>query len=53
MTKGKNLKDIDHYLKSDGVDSEREKMIGELKIVSNVIFGSIMELEISNDNLKN
>ena len=22
-------KDIDHYLKSDGVDSEREKMIGQ------------------------
>ena len=29
MTKEKNLKDIDHYLKSDGVDSEREKMIGQ------------------------
>ena len=29
MTEEKNLKDIDHYLKSDGVDSEREKMIGQ------------------------
>ncbi len=24
-----DTKDIDHYLKSDGVDSEREKMIGQ------------------------
>ena len=29
MTEEKNQKYIDHYLKSDGVDSEREKMIGQ------------------------
>ena len=29
QTNDKDNKDIDHYLKSDGVDSEREKMIGQ------------------------